>query len=92
MYFLEHPEEITENGYNVFGTAIWYYMTPNEIEHIPSMHDVMTSLFKPNEEDKKARILANFGTTVNILTGGSITSDGSECGRRGSQCHLFDAC
>jgi len=51
MYFLEHPEEITENGYNVFGTAIWYYMTPNEIEHIPSMHDVMTGLFKPNEED-----------------------------------------
>ena len=52
--------------------GIWFYMTPQSPK--PSMHDVMTGFFKPNDIDKKANIRADFGTTINIINGGQ------ECG------------
>ena len=48
--------------------GIWFYMTPQDPK--PSMHDVMTGFFIPNENDVAKNITASFGTTTNIINGG----------------------
>ena len=68
MYFLEHPEEVTEDSYTAFSAALWFYMTPQSPK--PSMHDVMSGLFEPNDVDTAQGIQGGFGSTINILNGG----------------------
>ena len=53
--------------------AIWFYMTPQDPK--PSMHDVMTGFFEPNQIDLDNNMESTFATTVNIINGGQ------ECGR-----------
>jgi len=48
--------------------GIWFYMTPQDPK--PSMHDVMTGFFEPNDKDDQVNITATFGTTTNIINGG----------------------
>jgi len=72
MYYLENPDKVLENGYQAFGAAMWFYMTPQNPK--PSMHDVVTGFFEPNIKDSQVNILGNFGTTINIINGGA------ECG------------
>merc|ERR1712110_1308239 len=72
MHFLKHPELVASDGYTVFSSGLWFYMTPQNPK--PSIHDVVTGLFKPNNADKQAGIKGGFGTTINIINGGM------ECG------------
>lgn len=55
--------------------GIWFYMTPQDPK--PSMHDVMTGWFIPNDKDKAANVTATFGTTTNIINGGFECGGGS---------------
>jgi chitodextrinase len=72
MYLLEHPEEVSTDGYTVFSSALWFYMTPQSPK--PSMHDIVTGFFVPNAADQAAGITGGFGTTINVINGGA------ECG------------
>jgi hypothetical protein len=65
---LANPELISKNGTVSFASAIWFYMTPQFPK--PSMHDVITGFWHPNEADNKANITNGFGSTINIINGG----------------------
>ena len=77
MEFLKHPEKVAEDSYTAFSAALWFFMTPQSPK--PSMHDVMSGLFKPNDVDSGRGIQGGFGSTINILNGGI------ECGSLGSE-------
>lgn len=68
MYFLENPHLIAQDGSLAMSSGIWFYMTPQDPK--PSMHDVMTGFFVPNDIDIQKNIGADFGTTTNIINGG----------------------
>ena len=53
--------------------AIWFYMTPQDPK--PSMHDVLTGFYEPNDVDDEAKLGADFGTTINIINGGQECGD-----------------
>lgn len=48
-------------------SALWFYMTPQSPK--PSMHQVVTGSFVPNESDIAAGISNGFGATINIING-----------------------
>jgi len=62
---LEDPDEITEDGYIAFASALWFYMTPRGFN--PSMHDVMTKYWMPGGQDNG--IESGFGATISIING-----------------------
>lgn len=68
LFLLENPDLVHEDGFLAMAAGIWFYMTPQDPK--PSMHDVMTGFFQPNEQDAAANITATFGTTTNIINGG----------------------
>jgi hypothetical protein len=70
LYLLKHPEEVAEDGYTAFAAALWYHMTPQSPK--PSMHDIVTGYFIPNDLDIAAGIKGGFGSTTNALS--------TECG------------
>ena len=70
---LENPDLVHKDGFLAMAAGIWFYMTPQDPK--PSMHDVMTGFFEPNDKDDKVNITATFGTTTNIINGGI------ECGQ-----------
>ena len=70
---LKHPEKVHQDGKIAMAAAIWFYMTPQDPK--PSMHDVMTGFFEPNQIDLDNNMEATFATTVNIINGGL------ECGK-----------
>jgi len=72
MTLLENPDQVHTDGFTVFSSALWFYMTPQSPK--PSMHDVVTKYFVPNDADIAAKIKGTFGTTTNIINGGD------ECG------------
>ena len=77
MVYLENPNGVVEDGYAAFGSAIWYWMTPQNPK--PSCHDMMSGFFKPSSADLGGGLaqyngLNGFGTTTMIINGGS------ECG------------
>lgn len=72
MSLLENPDLVHTDGFTVFSSAMWFYMTPQSPK--PSMHDVATGYFQPNAADITAGITGGFGTTTNIINGGA------ECG------------
>ena len=74
---LDDPDKLVTNGSLSMMGGIWFYMTPQSPK--PSMHDVITGFFEPNDVDEKANIRADFGTTINIINGGQ------ECGSDGSE-------
>ena len=73
LHLLKHPDLVHEDGYLAMAAGIWFYMTPQDPK--PSMHDVMTGFFEPNEVDLAHNITATFGLTTNIINGGF------ECGQ-----------
>ena len=77
LYLLENPDLVHQDGYLAMAAGIWFYMTPQDPK--PSMHDVMTGFFEPNEKDAQVNITATFGTTTNIINGGI------ECGQETAQ-------
>lgn len=50
-HLLEDPNEVVTDPYIGWASALWYYMTPQG-DNKPSMHDVMTDWFEPNDADK----------------------------------------
>jgi len=57
---------LLKDGYTAFSSALWFYMTPQAPR--PSMHDVMTNHFEPNNVDISNGINGGFGSTINIIS------------------------
>jgi len=66
LSFLEDPDRLLLDGYTAFSSALWFYMTPQAPR--PSMHDVMTGYFEPNDADITHGISGGFGSTINIIS------------------------
>lgn len=64
---MEDPDEIFNDGYLSFASALWFYMTPSGKS--PSMHDVMTKFWMPNNVDTGTNIESGFGATISIING-----------------------
>ena len=75
LYLLDQPEIVAQDGFLAMAAGIWFYMTPQDPK--PSMHDVMTGFYVPNEVDLNGNFGANFGTTTNIINGGIECGNGS---------------
>ena len=75
MNLLESPTDVVNDGFLAFASAIWIYMTPQP--PMPSMHEIMTGYYVPNDYDVAEGIKADFGATTNVI------SDGSECFQAG---------
>ena len=77
MNLLEHPSDVASDGFLAFAAAFWTYMTP--VSPMPSMHNVVTGFYTPNDYDLSLNINQGFGTTTNILSHSEcLTSDGQE--------------
>lgn len=63
---MKNPENL-ESGILGFLSALWIYMTPRS--PMPSMHEVSTGFFKPNQHDELSQIFPAFGATTNIFNG-----------------------
>ena len=48
--FLDDPDQVAENGYMAFLSALWFYMLPQTPK--PSMHEVATGFMDPNTVDE----------------------------------------
>jgi len=46
---LTDPSKVATDGYLSFASAMWIYMTPSSPK--PSMHEIMTGFYEPNESD-----------------------------------------
>lgn len=64
---MKDADKVQEDGYIAMASAIWLYMTPNG--NSPSMHDVMTKFWMPNNTDSGTNIDSGFGATVSIING-----------------------
>jgi len=73
LVLLEDPDKVLESGYNMFFAAFWFYMTPHW--PAPSIHDIVTGYYEPNERETNLNITAGFGATTNIINGEQ------ECGK-----------
>ena len=87
MYLLENPDLVHEDGFLAMAAGIWFYMTPQDPK--PSMHDVMTSFFVPNDSDIQNGIGANFGTTINIINGGHECNRSPESSKAASRAEYY---
>ena len=66
MNIMMNPENL-ESGILGFLSALWIYMTPRS--PMPSMHEIATGFFKPNEHDELSQIFPAFGATTNVFNG-----------------------
>merc|ERR1712176_996465 len=73
LELLRDPARLNTDGWASMAAGLWFYMTPQDPK--PSIHDVMTGFFEPNDIDLANNIGANFATTTNIINGGM------ECGQ-----------
>ncbi len=75
MRLSENPSMLIDPSYieESFVSAFWFYMTP--VSQKPSMHAVVTGIWKPNAKDTAAHIAPGFGATINIINGAR------ECGK-----------
>lgn len=65
---LNNPELISTQGWLAVASGFWFYMTPQSPK--PSIHEVVTGFWVPNDADKAANFQRGFGTTINIINGG----------------------
>ncbi|KAF4654205.1 hypothetical protein FOL47_010094 [Perkinsus chesapeaki] len=63
---LDNPGLIIED-WQIFASAIYFYMTPSGL--FPSMHDVVTGHWKPNQHDIDQHRIPGFGVTTLIVNG-----------------------
>lgn len=75
----DEPTKMVEDGYVAFASGLWRYMT-HQLP-APSMHNVMTGFYVPNNSDKQAGHNAGFSTTMLIadksLCGGWVITQGA---------------
>ena len=81
MELLNDPDKVVQDGYVAFASSLFFYMTPQSPK--PSMHEVATCYFEPNQADinvgiEKYNGLNGFGITTNIINGGYECGKGSE--------------
>ena len=76
MHLLEEPDLVHEDGFLAFTSSLWFYMTPQKPK--PSMHDVMTGFFEPNQADLDGGLSASFGTTINVINGSNECNQNPE--------------
>ena len=76
MYLLNNPDQVHQDAFTVFTSALWFYMTPQSPK--PSIHDVATGFMVPTASDISAGFGANFGVTTNIINGGQECGGGWE--------------
>lgn len=69
MEFVEDPSKLLAEDYSdvSFMSAFWFYMTP--MSQKPSMHELVTGIWTPNEKDEDAGIIPGFGSTILIING-----------------------
>lgn len=71
---LNDPDRIIRDGWLAFASAFWFYMTPQPPK--PSMHDVVTGRWQPNEHDIAAGRSPGFGVLIMIINGAQECSNG----------------
>ena len=64
---LAKPDRVASEGWLAFASALWVYMTPQSPK--PSMHDIVTGFWQPNEADLAAGFKLGFGATINVFKG-----------------------
>ena len=65
---LEAPNRVATEGWLAISSAIWFAMTPQTPK--PSIHEIVTGFWQPNERDKFAGIEPGFGATTLVINGG----------------------
>lgn len=73
---LSNPDLVKTDGVIAFQTALWFWMTPQPPK--PSIHEAITELWNPSDEDIRLDRKPGFGMTINIINGGK------ECGKGGN--------
>lgn len=69
---LNDPDRVSREGWLAVASGFWFFMTPQSPK--PSIHEIITGFWVPNTLDKAAGFSRGFGTTINVINGGS------ECG------------
>lgn len=83
MTLIQAPSDVAYNGFLVIASAMWTYMTPMPPK--PSMHEIMTGFYVPNQYDTDLGITADFAATTNVI------SDGADCNTGGSESSASEA-
>ena len=78
---LEKPWRVKNDPALAFTSLLWYYMTPHH--PAPSVHNVVTGFFIPNEPDSILETGNNFGTTIAIMAQDKPDTSTDECGTIG---------
>jgi chitodextrinase len=86
---LQNPDRVAEEGWLALGSAIWFAMTPQAPK--PSMHEMITGFWQPNDHDIAAGILPGFGATTLIINGGIECGGGSEHAASANRIIYFQA-
>jgi hypothetical protein len=58
---------VASEGWLAFASALWIYMTP--VSPKPSVHDIVTGFWQPNNADVESGFKLGFGATINVLNG-----------------------
>ena len=66
MTLIESPSDVAYNGFLAIASAMWTYMTP--MPPMPSMHEITTGFYVPNDYDTSQGIKADFGATTNVVS------------------------
>lgn len=64
--FLADPDELQDNGFYAFLSALAFYMTPNN--PAPSLHEIASGFWLPNDVDNANNITVGFGATINAIS------------------------
>ncbi len=73
---LDDPDKLTEDPVLSFGSALWFWMTPQHPK--PSCHDIMAGTWAPTADDIAKGRHPGFGATVNIINGGVECGSGRD--------------
>ncbi len=73
---LQHPDLLSKDPLVSFGSALWFWMTPQYPK--PSCHDIMIGKWVPTSNDIKNGRLPGFGATVNVINGGIECGSGKD--------------
>lgn len=71
---LSNPDLVKTDGVIAFQTALWFWMSPQPPK--PSMHEAITGIWEPSQEDISLGRRPGFGMTINIINGGKECGEG----------------
>ncbi len=73
---LQHPDLLSKDPIVSFGSALWFWMTPQFPK--PSCHDIMIGKWIPTSNDIENGRRPGFGATVNVINGGVECGSGKD--------------